>query len=116
MDQQRLKGKAVIVTGAGSGLGAAAAVRFAQEGAAVLCADLADEAAERTAAEITSAGGRAAGIAVDVASPGDQELMAQAALREFGQIDALYANAGIPGEGKVVDVTPDAWLQTISVN
>jgi NAD(P)-dependent dehydrogenase (short-subunit alcohol dehydrogenase family) len=116
MEQQRLKDKVMIVTGAGSGLGAAAAVRFAQEGASVFCADIAAEAAQQTAADIRAAGGQAEGSGVDVTSPEDLELMASAALRSFGQIDALYANAGVPGEGSVPDITPEAWLNTISVN
>ncbi len=114
--EQRLKGKTVIVTGAGSGLGAAASIRFAEEGASVFCADIAAEAAQRTAACITSAGGQAHSRAVDVTSPDDLELMALAALQSFGQIDALYANAGVPGEGKASDIEPKAWLHTISVN
>jgi NAD(P)-dependent dehydrogenase (short-subunit alcohol dehydrogenase family) len=114
--EQRLKAKTVIVTGAGSGLGAAAAVRFADEGASVLCADVVGEAAERTASEITGAGGRAEAAAVDVTSAEDLELMAESTLRSFGQIDALYANAGIPGEGKVLDIVEADWHRTISVN
>jgi NAD(P)-dependent dehydrogenase (short-subunit alcohol dehydrogenase family) len=114
--EERLRGKVAIVTGAGSGLGAAAAARFAAEGAAVLCADLAEEGALAVAREIEAGGGEASAIAVDVAAAADQERMAAAARERHGRIDVLYANAGIPGEGSAADVDPAAWERTLAVN
>jgi NAD(P)-dependent dehydrogenase (short-subunit alcohol dehydrogenase family) len=114
--EERLGGKVAIVTGAGSGLGAAAAARFGAEGAAVLCADLDGERAQAVAGEIEAAGGTASALAVDVSSHEEQERMAAAARERHGGIDVLYANAGIPGEGSAAEVDPGAWERTLAVN
>lgn len=114
--EERLRGKVAIVTGAGSGLGAAAAARFGAEGAAVLCADLDQGQATEVAERIVGDGGEAAAVAVDVAAAADQERMAATARERFGRIDVLYANAGIPGEGAAAEVAPADWERTIAVN
>jgi len=110
----RLADKVAIVTGAGSGIGARAAERFAAEGAAVVCADLVG--AEATAVTITDHGGRAIGMTVDVTSPEDTRAMAELAVATYGSIDVLFANAGIAGFGSTADCTPESWDRVIAVN
>lgn len=110
----RLVDKVAIVTGAGSGIGRAAASRFATEGAAVVCADVKD--GQTTADAIKAGGGRAVGLDVDVTVADDTERMAATALEEFGRIDALYANAGIAGTGTALDCTPEMWDRVMAVN
>jgi NAD(P)-dependent dehydrogenase (short-subunit alcohol dehydrogenase family) len=112
----RLAGKVAIVTGAGSGLGQASALRFAREGARVVCADVDAAAAARVADEIVSGGGAAIGIAVDVTDGADVQRMTDEALGAFGGIDVLFANAGIAGVGSVTTTTRETWDRVIAVN
>lgn len=112
----RLQDKVAIVTGAGSGLGRASAQRFAREGARVVCADIDAAAAVAAAAAIIADGGEAIGVGVDVTREEDAERMADAALRSFGAIDVLFANAGIAGVGSVTSTTRDTWDRVIGVN
>lgn len=92
----RLENKSAIVTGAGSGFGEGIAVRFAEEGASVLVADINGEAAERVAAAISSAGGTAKPFVGDVTSNADVGAMIDAAVEGFGGLDILVNNAGVP--------------------
>jgi NAD(P)-dependent dehydrogenase (short-subunit alcohol dehydrogenase family) len=91
---ERLKGKVAIVTGAGSGIGKALATRLAQDGAAVVIADLRNF--DTAAAEIAKAtGGRTLGLMADVAKEADVERMAAETMKAFGRIDILVNNAAI---------------------
>ena len=104
----RLEGKHAIVTGGGSGIGRAAALRFAEEGARVAVFDLAGHAAEATAAEC---GGR--GFAVDVT---DRDAFAAAA-GELERIDVYFANAGVPQAAKPLEETSRSeWDRIVGVN
>ena len=109
----RLAGKAAIVTGGGSGIGRAAAIRFAAEGARVLVADIAADRADAVAGEI---GGRAAAMAVDVSDPAQVEAMAARAVSEFGAIDILMTAAGVLSFGSVTETDPQAWNRVIGIN
>lgn len=90
-----LEGKTAIVTGAGRGIGEASAMRFAEEGAAVVCVDIVGESAERTADAIQAAGGRAAAVEADISTAEGNQRMVETAVERFGGLDALHANAAI---------------------
>lgn len=108
----RLDSKRLVVTGAGSGIGRAAALRFAGEGAAVLAVDLNAGGAEETAAGHE----RIHAHSCDVSDPAGAETMAEAARRLLGGCDGVYANAGIAGTGTLLDATWEMWQRTIAVN
>lgn len=113
---RRLAGKRTLITGAGSGLGRASALRFGQEGAAVLCVDRDAASAESAAAAVREAGGTAAACAADVSSEPDSERMVAEAVEAFGGLDVLFANAGIAGVGTGADCTLADWERVLSVN
>src|SRR5262245_16000576 len=91
----RLRGKVALITGAGSGIGAATAELFAQEGAAVALADLGRERLEPVAARIGKTGADALVIAGDVTRRVDSERFAEEALARFGRVDVLVNSAGV---------------------
>ncbi|MGQ3031789.1 MAG: SDR family NAD(P)-dependent oxidoreductase, partial [Ferrovibrionaceae bacterium] len=90
----RLHNKVAIVTGGGSGFGEGIALRFAEEGAAVVIADLNLAAAERVAGDIAKAGGKALGVKADVTADADVAGMVAAAVKAYGGLDILVNNAG----------------------
>jgi len=92
-----LLGKVALVTGAGSGIGLAAATMLADEGAAVVCADIRTDAAQVAVDAITAAGGQAVALACDVSNPADMELAVNLAVATFGALHLAFNNAGIGG-------------------
>jgi NAD(P)-dependent dehydrogenase (short-subunit alcohol dehydrogenase family) len=90
----------VIVTGAGSGIGRAAALLFGAEGAQVVCADIDATAVAETAKGVEAGGGEAVGVRVDVVDDASVGAMVTAAVERFGRIDAAFNNAGISPEPK----------------
>ncbi len=103
----RLKDKVAWITGAGNGIGRATALRFAQEGARLVAADVDGEAAQETVAMIQEAGGEAVSVAGSVTSRDDVQRMVQTALDSFGRLDILINNAGINRDGLAVKVKDD---------
>ena len=91
-----LEGKNAIVTGAGSGVGRASALRFAEEGAQVVCADIDADAAKETARLVEAAGGTAVPFAVDVSHEGQVEAAIAEVASQFGSLDVVFNNVGIP--------------------
>lgn len=112
----RLEGKTAIITGGGSGLGRASVLRFAAEGASVVVADRDVTAAETVATEVRSAGGSALAVELDVTNLASNEVMVAAALEQYGAVDVLFANAGIPGNGNADTTTEDEFDRVIAVN
>ena len=91
-----LKDKTAVITGAGSGVGRASALRFAEEGAAVVCADIDLGRLKDTVAEVESGGGRAVAERCDVAQDADVTGAIASAVRHFGRLDIMFNNVGIP--------------------
>jgi NAD(P)-dependent dehydrogenase (short-subunit alcohol dehydrogenase family) len=114
----RLDGKVALITGAASGMGKIAASLFAREGAAIVVADVSDDAGIETAREIESAGGRAHYVRADVSNAAEAEHMIAAATERFGGLHVLYNNAGIfPADDGSVTETPEAtWDRVMEIN
>lgn len=109
---QRLEGKVAVVTGGASGIGRAAAVRFASEGARVVVADVDDRGAE-VASDVDGVFVRA-----DVTRAEDVEAMYEAAIEHFGDLDVCFNNAGIspPDDGSVLSTDLETWRRVQDVN
>lgn len=112
----RVAGKAALVSGAGSGIGRAAAQLFAAEGAAVAVLDLRRDAAEETVAAIRSAGGCATAVTADVSVADDVAAAVDAAASALGHLDIVYNNAGVDSRGSVAEVGEEDWDRTFAVN
>ena len=112
----RLEGKTAIVTGAGSGLGAATVRRYAAEGARVMCADIDGPGVESTVAEIVAGGGEAIARRVDVTSSAECADMTAATIEAFGRIDVVFACAGIAGAGDAATTSEEEWDRVIAIN
>jgi NAD(P)-dependent dehydrogenase (short-subunit alcohol dehydrogenase family) len=110
IDVQLLADKAVVVTGAGSGVGRASALLFAQHGARVVCADLRVEWAEETVRQVEGASGTAVAVACDVVRPPDVEAAVETAVDAYGRLDVMFNNAGIasPRRGILLEEHSDA--------
>jgi len=112
----KLAGKTAVVTGAGSGIGRAAAVLFAREGAAVAVVDLNAEAAKDTAGEIAASGGTALPVVANVADRLQVTSAFEQIRNEYRHVDVLYNNAGVNSAGSVIDATEDDWDRSFAVN
>jgi NAD(P)-dependent dehydrogenase (short-subunit alcohol dehydrogenase family) len=113
----KLANKVAVITGAGSGMGKAAALLFAAEGAAVAAADINAAAAEQTASEIVAHGGKAIGIGVDVSSSAEVQRMFQQAVGHFGRLDIVYNNAGtIEKNDMLHEIGDDEFDRVLDVN
>ncbi len=112
----RLAGKVCVITGAGSGIGQASALRFAAEGGCVIAADVDERAAAETVRRIGDEGGSAAASVVDVADPAAAKRLADEAVAKYGRIDVLFNNAGISGVGTVHETSAELWDRVMAVN
>ncbi|MFI6869075.1 SDR family NAD(P)-dependent oxidoreductase [Nocardia sp. NPDC050406] len=113
----RFESKVVLITGATSGVGAAVARRVAAEGAAVVLGARGKEVGDRMVEEIRAAGGRAVFVPTDVTVEADVERLTDAAVREFGRLDAAFNNAGaVNAFGNVDEVDESGWRADIELN
>jgi NAD(P)-dependent dehydrogenase (short-subunit alcohol dehydrogenase family) len=113
----QLDGKVALITGAGSGIGKAAALLMAREGAKVAALDWADAPISQAAVEITQAGGVALPVLADVSQPDQMESAVQQIVEAWGTINIVFANAGINGVWAPLDeIEPDEWDRTLAVN
>jgi NAD(P)-dependent dehydrogenase (short-subunit alcohol dehydrogenase family) len=106
-----------IVTGASRGIGAAAAKRFAEEGATVVAADVIVEDGEETVADIEAAGGEAIFVETDVSDEDEVQAMVETAVDTYGGLDYAFNNAGIDGASEPTSEQPmDNWADVIDIN
>lgn len=112
----RLEGKVAVVTGGGSGIGRAAALLFASEGAAVGVLDRVGETAKETVDQILAAGGQAVAVTADIVAADEVQAALDQVTAEFGSLNVLYNNAGINSSGSVLTSTEDDWDRCMAVN
>jgi NAD(P)-dependent dehydrogenase (short-subunit alcohol dehydrogenase family) len=123
---RRLAGRVAIVTGAGSktaeadaalvGTGKAVAIQMAREGASVLVVDRHQDRAEATCQWIAGEGGKASPLVLELTQPGSSKAMANAAIRQFGRIDILVANAAAYGSNSFLETTQGQLEDVVAVN
>jgi len=114
----RLEGKVALITGAGSGMGRAAAELFASEGARVVITDVVDDAGNAAVAAVRASGGDATYVRADVSSWSDCVAMVQCATDTYGALHVLYNNAGIfpADDGGVLDTPESTWQKVMEIN
>ncbi len=111
-----ITGKTIVITGASSGMGAAAARHLAAKGANVVLGARRTDRTEALVAEITAAGGEAIAVAADVTKRDDLQRLVAAAIDTYGRIDVLINNAGVMPLSAMERVKVDEWDQMIDVN
>ena len=113
----RFEGKVALVTGAASGIGRGSAQAFAQEGASVVVADVAEDGGHETVKLIEDAGGRAAFVRADVSKAAEGEALVEQAIATFGRLDYAHDNAGVLGTARPAQEIDEAdWDRLIAIN
>jgi NAD(P)-dependent dehydrogenase (short-subunit alcohol dehydrogenase family) len=111
-----LQNRVALITGAGSGIGRASAVLFAQEGAKVVVADFVRQSGLETVAMIKKNGGEAVFVEADVSKVMDAERMVNTAVETYGKLDILFNNAGINLEKTVTETSEEEWDRVLNIN
>ena len=111
-----ITGRTAVVTGGGSGIGRAAAILLAQNGARVALADVDTHAGQETVREIEKRNGLVTFVKTDVSRAGEVSRLMLTTLRKFGSIDILFNNAGIPGPHSITDTSEEEWDRVLGVN
>ena len=110
-------GKVAFVTGAANGIGRAAALAFAREGASVVVADVSEQGNQETARMIEEAGGRALAIKCDVTRAQDVKAALDKTIETFGRLDAAFNNAGVEqAKAALADITEEEWDRIVAIN
>jgi 3-oxoacyl-(acyl-carrier-protein) reductase len=112
----RLKDKVAVITGAGSGIGEATAIRFAKEGAKVIINDVNMEAANSVLEKIKGEGGEAIILQADISKKDEVEAMMQKVIENYGKLDVLVNNAGINRDAFAKKMTEEDWDLVIKIN
>jgi NAD(P)-dependent dehydrogenase (short-subunit alcohol dehydrogenase family) len=117
---RRLEGKVIVVAGGATGIGAATAQRLAAEGAAVVVGDISGDGADALARKIVADGGKAIGIAFDIAADSQVKSLVQAAVQSFGGLDGMHANAAdfavIRRDFDALEIALDDFDRTLAVD
>jgi len=117
MCEQKLKDKVAIITGGAQGIGRAIAEKLADEGAKIVIADVMEEAAKKTADEISNNKNVAAlSLKVDVSSSQETEQMIKKTVEKFGKIDIIINNAGITRDNLLIRMSDDEWDKVLAIN
>ena len=116
MSKGRVADRVAIVTGAGSGIGRASAIRLAQEGAKVVCVDINESAAKECAGEINKSSGSAYAVKCDISDSAACSKVVADCVDKFGSVDILVNNAGVNLPGVFHEVSDETILKTLSVN
>ncbi|MBD1862830.1 MULTISPECIES: SDR family NAD(P)-dependent oxidoreductase [Trichocoleus] len=113
----QLAGRVALVTGAGSGIGKAAAQLLAKEGAKVAALGRSDDDVQQTLEEIQKSGGEAIPVLADISQPEAMQQAIQAIADKWGRLDIVFANAGINGVWTALEeLDPDEWDKTLNIN
>lgn len=113
----KLENKVALITGAGSGIGKAAALVFAREGARVAALGRTEEELKRTIEEIQADGGEALALVADISQPEEMRRATDRTIERFGRLDIVFANAGINGVwAPIEELSPEEWDKTLDVN
>jgi NAD(P)-dependent dehydrogenase (short-subunit alcohol dehydrogenase family) len=114
--QRRFENKAIIITGAGMGIGKAAALAFANEGGSVAVADVSEVDGQDTVRQIKEGGGEAIFVKCDVSNSEDVQRLVKETVTAFGGVDVLYNNAGVVRYGTVVETSEEDWDYQLNIN
>lgn len=113
----QLDGKVALITGAGEGIGRAAALLLAREGAKIGALGRTREDLEKVVGEIEKAGGKATVLLADISKVDEMKAAVDQLVREYGRIDVVFANAGVNGVwAPLEELAPEEWEKTISIN